>query len=52
MSTSHSRPKSRSFASSRAQPSVTIYVKTTPLTQDIGASRIALKNLALRRSNS
>jgi hypothetical protein len=41
-----SRPEIEKLASSRAEPSVTIYVKTTPLTQEIGASRIALKNLA------
>ena len=39
-----SRPEVEKLASSRADPSVTIYVKTTPLTQEIGASRIALKN--------
>ena len=41
-----SRPEIEKLAASRAEPSVTIYVKTTPLTQEIGASRIALKNLA------
>ena len=40
-----SRPEIEKLAASRAEPSVTIYVKTTPLTQEIGASRIALKNL-------
>lgn len=40
-----SRPEIEKLASSRVDPSVTIYVKTTPLTQEIGASRIALKNL-------
>jgi len=39
-----SRPEIEKLASSRAEPSVTIYIKTTPLTQEIGASRIALKN--------
>ncbi|MGA7268329.1 MAG: hypothetical protein WBX21_11255 [Aestuariivirga sp.] len=40
-----SRPEIEKLAASRAEPAVTIYVKTTPLTQEIGASRIALKNL-------
>jgi hypothetical protein len=41
-----SRPEIEKLALSRAEPSVTIYIKTTPLTQEIGASRITLKNLA------
>lgn len=41
-----SRSEIHSLLAVRAQPAVSIYVKTTPLTQDIGASRIALKNLA------
>jgi hypothetical protein len=38
------RAEVEKLASSQADPSVTIYVKTTPLTQEIGASCIALKN--------
>lgn len=40
-----SRAEIEQLVSIRAEPAVSIYLKTTPLTQEIGASRIALKNL-------
>lgn len=38
-------PELRALASARDEACVSIYLPTTPLTQDIGASRIALRNL-------
>jgi len=40
------RSEIEKLVSSRASLCVTIYVRTTPVTQDIGASRIAFKNLS------
>lgn len=40
-----SRAEIEKLAAARTQLCVTIYVRTTPVTQEIGASRIAFKNL-------
>ena len=46
MLTSTCRPAPRSRAAAeRARPAVSIYLRTTPITQDAQADRIELKNL-------